>query len=136
MTHPMILLPDAIGASLRNNGILSHYAKDRVYHFNAPPGAASPFVEYRHTAGGELTDSPRPALDVTYEITAVSTTEQEARIMADALRDTMIGGGIQVSGWDVFAVFPGNWIMRNLFIEATEYFAMGFFFDIRAAKRD
>lgn len=135
VSDPIWLLPIAITEALKQNGILAFYAGARIYHISAPPGTPGDCVEHRRQAGGSLSDSPRSAFDVTWEVVGLSANQDHASAMAEAIQDTMTGGGILIPGWSVYAVFPGDWIARSLYIEATQYFSIGKFYDIKGAKR-
>jgi hypothetical protein len=134
-TFPMKLMIDGIGEALSKNGLLAQLCGARIYHQQAPPGTFLNFVEYRRTDGGPVNVSPRGEVRTTWEVYGVSTDEDKALKMAEAIHAIMVNNGIVMIGWDNYRHTAVDWSYRKFWIDANEYFAIGEFYDLDAARR-
>lgn len=69
--------------------IISALGGTAIYDTQAPLQAAKPYLIYSYQGGGDTNFIPRAAIDVTYQVKAVSEDQGEANDLADLVRSRL-----------------------------------------------
>jgi hypothetical protein len=74
-----------------------------IYDTQAPLETATPYLIYSYQGGGDTNFIPRAAVDVTYQVKAVSEDQDEANVLADLVRSRLHDAELTfASPWTAF----------------------------------
>lgn len=65
------------------------FVENAVFPQSCPPGQSYPYIDYTYIRGGELNDSPRQEIDVTYLIVGRSDDYLKSMRLASLINDAM-----------------------------------------------
>lgn len=69
--------------------LISALGGTAIYDTQAPLGTPKPYLIYTYMGGGDTNFIPRAAIDVTYQVKAVSEDQDEANVIADLARQRL-----------------------------------------------
>ena len=123
----------ALRTKLVGTSAVTNVVSTRIYNTHVPEGVSLPFIVFQHVAGGTTNETPTDALDVQFQVKAVSENDAQAAAVEALIRAALHNVQLTTQdGWLFYDCEHLNPFFLREDVDRRQVFSAGGTYRIRA----
>lgn len=123
----------ALRAKLVGTSAITNVVSTRIYNTHVPEGVSLPYLVFQHVAGGTTNETPTDALDVQFQVKAVSLDPVQAGALEASVRAALHNAALATQdGWGFYDCEHLNPFFLSEDVDRRQVFSAGGTYRIRA----